>query len=98
MQGLLYIFLPGIQRGIVTAFVMVFIPAMGAYVIPDLVGGPSSEMIANKIVQKTLVVRNIPEAAVFSIVLGIAIIIPIFFISRLQKRFFEPGQAPRNIE
>lgn len=97
-QCILHIFLPGIQRGIITAFIMVFIPSMGAYVIPDLVGGPSSEMLANKIVQKTLVVRNIPEASALSLLLGLAITIPILLISRLQKKDAHSDQAPRSIE
>lgn len=33
------IFIPGIKRGIYTAIMVVFIPAMGSYAIPDLVGG-----------------------------------------------------------
>ena len=33
------IFLPGVRRGVVSAALMVFIPAIGSYVIPDLVGG-----------------------------------------------------------
>lgn len=97
LQCIFHIFLPGIRRGIITAFIMVFIPAMGAYVIPDLVGGPSSEMLANKIVQRTLVVRNIPESAALSLLLGAAIILPVLLISLWQKRAFDP-KASRNIE
>src|SRR5690606_546754 len=37
------VFIPGIRTGLATAFVVVFIPALGSYAIPDIVGGPNSE-------------------------------------------------------
>ena len=60
------VFLPGIRRGIGAAALLVFIPSLGCYVIPDLVGGPTSGMIANKIAEKTFQARNLPEAAAIS--------------------------------
>jgi spermidine/putrescine transport system permease protein len=36
------VFLPGIRRGLLTAVLVVFIPALGSYVIPDLVGGTAA--------------------------------------------------------
>src|ERR1700733_5698248 len=57
-QAFLKVFIPGIRKGIATAIVMVFIPAVGSYVIPDLVGGSNSEMLGNRIAQKTFVERN----------------------------------------
>ena len=56
-------FLPGIRRGLLTAMLVVFIPALGSYVIPDIVGGPTSEMIGNKIAQRVFVDRNLPHAS-----------------------------------
>ncbi|MBO7147704.1 MAG: ABC transporter permease, partial [Lentisphaeria bacterium] len=35
------IFLPGIANGVTVAIMVVLIPAFGAYLIPDLVGGPA---------------------------------------------------------
>lgn len=71
------VFIPGIRKGILTAIIMVFIPAVGAYVIPDVVGGPKTEMIGNKIVQKTFIDRNLPDASALSALLSLAVMIPI---------------------
>jgi spermidine/putrescine transport system permease protein len=71
------IFLPGIHRGIWTAVVMVFIPALGSYVIPDIVGGPGSEMIGNKIAQRTFVDRNLPHASALAALLTLAVMVPL---------------------
>ncbi|MDD3469496.1 MAG: ABC transporter permease [Thermoguttaceae bacterium] len=63
---LVRVFLPGIRRGLSAAAFLVFIPSLGCYIIPDLVGGPTSGMIANKIAEKTFQARNLPEAAAIS--------------------------------
>lgn len=80
------VFLPGIRKGIGTAFVMVFIPAIGAYVIPDLVGGTQSEMIGNKIAQRTFLDRNLPMASALSALLSLLILLPTAIATILQGR------------
>lgn len=72
-----FIFLPGIRRGLLTAILVVFIPALGSYVIPDIVGGPGSEMIGNKIAQRTFVDRNLPHASGLSAFLTLAVLLPL---------------------
>jgi len=80
------VFLPGIRVGLFTAFLMVFIPSLGSYVIPDLVGGPTSEMIGNKIAQRTFVDRNLPHAAGLSALLTVAVLIPLAGMTALRRR------------
>jgi spermidine/putrescine transport system permease protein len=71
------VFLPGISKGLKTALFMVLIPCLGAYVIPDLVGGTNGEMIGNIVASKVFVARNIPMAAAWSTVLMIIILLPL---------------------
>ncbi len=85
------IFLPGIRVGLLTAFLMVFIPSLGSYVIPDIVGGPTSEMIGNKIAQRTFVDRNLPHAAGLSAFLTMAVLIPMMAITSLRRK-----ESPRD--
>ena len=80
------VFLPGIRMGLLTAFLMVFIPSLGSYVIPDIVGGPTSEMIGNKIAQRTFVDRNLPHAAGLSAFLTVAVLIPMVVITGLRRK------------
>lgn len=86
LQAFFSVFVPGINRGIVTAILMVLIPTLGAYVIPDIVGGPNSEMIGNKIAQRTFVDRNLPQASWLAAVLTLAILAPMLIVLSLQKR------------
>lgn len=86
VQAFIKVFIPGIRKGIATAIVMVFIPAVGSYVIPDLVGGSNSEMLGNRIAQKTFVERNLPQASAISAFLALAVFIPMVAISRFARR------------
>jgi len=80
------IFLPSIKKGILTASVLVFIPAIGAYVIPDVVGGTTSEMIGNKIAQRIFIDRNLPEASALSSILSLVVLVPIAISAYLHAR------------
>lgn len=73
------VFLPGIRKGIVTALVIVFVPMLGSYVIPDLVGGTDGQMIGNKIAQRNFADRNLPAASAMSAVLTLFVLAPMLF-------------------
>jgi spermidine/putrescine transport system permease protein len=80
------VFLPGIRAGLMTAVLVVFIPALGSYIVPDLVGGPSSEMLGNKIAQRVFVDRNLPHASALAVVLILAVVAPLTAILLLRRR------------
>ena len=80
------IFLPGVRRGVISAILMVFIPAIGSYVIPDLVGGKNSELIGNKIYQRTFPDRNLPHASALAAVMGLSVLVPLACVAWWLKR------------
>lgn len=86
------VFLPGIRVGMLTALLIVFIPALGSYAIPEIVGGPTSEMIGNKIAQRVFTERSLPDASALSAVLAIAIFLPLVMVAWLRRR---SGEVPR---
>ena len=61
--------LPQTLPGLVTAVILTFIPAMGAFVIPDLLGGGRSWMLGNLIQHQFGVSRDFPFGAAVSLVL-----------------------------
>ena len=74
LGSFLRVFLPGISRGLMTAFIMVMVPCLGSYVIPDLVGGTTSEMIGNKIAQFVYTERNLPRASALAAILTVVVV------------------------
>jgi spermidine/putrescine transport system permease protein len=60
--------LPGVYAGAA----LVFIPALGIFAIPDILGGPENSLIGNVIKQQFLETRDWPFGSVLSIVLTVA--------------------------
>ena len=60
--------LPGVYAGAA----LVFIPALGIFAIPDILGGPNDSLIGNLIKQQFLETRDWPFGSVLSILLTIA--------------------------
>ncbi len=85
-RAFISVFLPGIARGIGTAVLVVLIPALGSYIIPDMVGGTESEMIGNKIAQRTFSDRNLPHACALSAILTVAVLGPLLGIVLRKER------------
>jgi spermidine/putrescine transport system permease protein len=61
--------LPQTLPGLVAALILTFIPAMGAFVIPDLLGGGRTWMLGNLIQHQFGVSRDFPFGAAISLVL-----------------------------
>jgi spermidine/putrescine transport system permease protein len=60
--------LPGVYAGAA----LVFIPALGIFAIPDILGGPEDTLIGNLIKQQFLETRDWPFGSVLSIVLTVS--------------------------
>ena len=68
---------PLTQRGIIAGSILVFIPAFGAFITPDILGGAKTLMIGNLIQNQFLQARNWPFGSALSMILMGAILIPI---------------------
>jgi putrescine transport system permease protein len=80
--------LPGVMAGCL----LVFIPAIGEYIVPELLGGADSLMIGRQLVNEFEKNRDWPFASAFAIILLIILIIPIIFYQRQQARQLEAGR------
>lgn len=80
------VFVPGVNRGISSAAVMVFVSALGMYVVPDIVGGTDCEMLGNKITQRLQGDRNLPLASAIAAAMLIAVSVLMLAAWFWQKR------------
>lgn len=78
--------LPLSASGIVAGCFLVFIPAVGEFVIPDLLGGSSTLMIGKTLWVEFFNNRNWPLASAVAIVLLLFLVGPIVVFQRLQGR------------
>ncbi len=68
------IILPLARPGVVAGCLLVFIPALGAFLTPDLLGGARSMMIGNLIQHEFLVARDWPLGAAISCLLMLFVV------------------------
>ncbi|WP_172606981.1 ABC transporter permease [Fusobacterium necrogenes] len=80
------IFIPNIKPGIITAVLFTFIPALGSYAVPKLVGGTQATMLGNIIAQHLTVTRNWPLASTISAALIIVTSIAILLFMKLSNK------------
>jgi spermidine/putrescine transport system permease protein len=69
MRTLLFIVVPLALPGIISGIIITFVPALGAYLTPDLLGGPDSQMIANVIERQFKKANDWPFGAALSFLL-----------------------------
>ncbi len=77
---------PLARPGVIAGCLLVFIPAMGEYVIPYLLGGPESLLIGRVLFDEFFVNRDWPLASSVAIVLLMFLVVPIVFLQRSQAR------------
>ena len=84
-QVFINITLPLSKPGIIAGCLLVFIPAVGEYVIPALLGGIDSLMIGRTLYDEFFVNRDWPLASAVATVLLFIIVIPIMLLQRSQQ-------------
>jgi len=75
---------PMSRPGVIAGCLLVFIPAMGEYVIPYLLGGPGSLMIGRVLFDEFFVNRDWPLASSVAVVLLLLLVVPIMLLQRYQ--------------
>jgi spermidine/putrescine transport system permease protein len=85
-QVLRRVVLPIVRPGIVAGSILVFIPALGAYVTPRILGGGRNMMIGNFIELQFGQGRNWPLGAALSVMLLVIVAVALFFYVRVSSR------------
>ena len=78
--------LPLSRPGIVAGSILVFIPSLGAYVTPDILGGPNTTLIGEYIVTQFGAARNWPFGAALSSAILIVMLIATIYYFRSGGR------------
>jgi spermidine/putrescine transport system permease protein len=69
------VMLPMTMPGVIAAFVLVFVPVVGAFITPDIMGGGKVEMIGTLINRQFGVARNWPFGSAISLILMLVVLI-----------------------
>jgi putrescine transport system permease protein len=85
--------LPLSLSGIAAGVLLCFIPIVGEFVIPDLLGGSESSMIGQTLWTEFFSNRDWPVASAIAIALLGLLLVPILFYERLQQRALEGNRG-----
>ena len=85
-QGFLDVTLPLSIPGIIAGCLLVFIPAIGEYVIPALLGGADTLMIGRVLFDEFFLNRDWPVASAVAIVLLLLLVLPIVYFQKKQAQ------------
>jgi spermidine/putrescine transport system permease protein len=85
LGAFLRVTLPLSLPGVVAGFLFVFIPTVGEYVTPALVGGPEGIMFGNLILDQFLRALNWPLGSLMSLAMLVIVLVPLLIISRFFR-------------
>jgi putrescine transport system permease protein len=91
-QTFLSITLPLSLPGIIAGSMLVFIPAIGEFVIPSLLGGPETLMIGRVLWDEFFGATNWPRAAAVAVAMLVVVVIPILLLQKAQDAVTERGK------
>nr|WP_284060470.1 ABC transporter permease subunit [Pseudomonas sp. NW5] len=77
------------KNGIIAGCMLVFIPAVGEFVIPELLGGPQTLMIGKVLWQEFFNNRDWPVAAALAVIMLVLLIVPIVLFNKNQAKELE---------
>ena len=92
MRAFWLVTIPLSRNGIVAGCFLVFIPALGEFVIPSLLGGSQTLMIGKVLWEEFFNNRDWPVAAAVAVVLLAILIIPIILFERNEQKAREADQ------
>ena len=88
-KAFIRITLPLSRSGMIAGCMLVMIPAVGEFVIPELLGGPDTLMIGRLLWSQFFSAGNWPMASAVAIVMLVLLLIPIIIFHRFQQRELE---------
>ena len=92
-QAFWRITVPLSKSGIVAGSMLVFIPCVGEYVIPELLGGPRTLMIGRVLWDEFFSNNDWPMAATVAVVMVLLVIVPLAFFNKHQAENASGGHV-----
>ncbi|KKB84443.1 spermidine/putrescine ABC transporter permease [Devosia limi DSM 17137] len=89
LRTFLSVTLPLSLPGIIAGSMLVFIPAIGEFVIPSLLGGPETLMIGRVLWDEFFTNTNWPRAAAVAMAMLVVVVVPIMLLQRAQSTMVE---------
>lgn len=84
---------PLTKPGVIAGCILVFIPSLGAFITPDLLGGARTMMVGNLIQHEYLVVRDWPFGSAISFVLMGLVLLGMMVYRKVESNVASAGEG-----
>jgi spermidine/putrescine transport system permease protein len=85
-QSFRKVILPLTRPGVISGSILVFVPCIGAYITPDILGGSRSMMVGNLIQMQFLSARDWPFGSALSFVLMAIVLLLLLVLARQDRK------------
>ena len=87
LQVLRRVIIPAVRPGVVAGCILVFIPSLGAYITPRILGGGKSMMLGNLIAEQFGPARNWPLGSAMALFLMLVVMIAlVVYVRNVTKK------------
>ncbi|CAA7612492.1 putrescine transporter subunit: membrane component of ABC superfamily [Candidatus Terasakiella magnetica] len=86
LKAFLAVTLPLSMPGVLAGSLLVFVPAVGEFVIPDLLGGPDTLMIGKVLWAEFFDNRDWPVASAVAVAMLVVLVVPLMAFRHIQNR------------
>ena len=80
---------PMSKAGIIAGAMLVFIPCVGEYVVPELLGGPQTQMIGRTLWDEFFSNNDWPMASAVAVAMVLLVIVPLALFGKYQAEVAE---------
>ena len=91
---LLKVLVPLTKPGIITGTIFVFTPALGEFIIPDLLGGARTLLVGSLITEQFLKTRDWPFGSALSLLLIVIVMVSLMIYMRVSSQQEEEERKP----
>jgi putrescine transport system permease protein len=85
LKAFFTITIPLTKNGLIAGFILMFIPAIGEFVIPEILGGSNTLMIGRIVWNEFFNNRDWPFAAAIAILMFVCVVIPLNYLRNVVK-------------
>lgn len=85
LKAFFTITIPLTKNGLIAGFILMFIPAIGEFVIPEILGGSNTLMIGRIVWNEFFNNRDWPFAAAIAILMFICVVVPLSYLRNVEK-------------
>lgn len=85
LKAFFLVTIPQTKNGLYAGFVLMFIPAIGEFVIPEILGGANTLMIGRIVWNEFFNNRDWPFAAAIAVLMFLFVIVPLRYFQRVEE-------------